>query len=590
MQPVQDPQQTIETRFRAAISAAFGPEWADIDPLVRVSTNPKFGDFQANVAMSLAKRLGRRPREVAEEILAKLDLDDFCHAPEIAGPGFVNCRLLDETLTGLAGVMRADDRLGIAVAAAPKTVVVDYSAPNVAKEMHVGHLRSTIIGDAIARVLDFLGHRVVAQNHIGDWGTQFGMLIEYLLDQRAAGGDQAEGSKIADLNRFYQKAKAAFDADPEFKQRARQRVVALQGGDEETLAIWRSLVDESEKHFRVLYARLRVALTDDDIRPESSYNDDLPGIVAELEQAGICEVSEGALCVFTDGFLTKQGERLPLIIRKSDGGYLYATTDLAALRHRIKVLGADRVCYVTGAPQAQHFAMVFATARAAGWLGPDVQVEHVPFGTILGEDKKPFRTRSGEVIKLDALLDEALERAGNIVAERTLELSPEERARVADVVSIGAVKYADLSGDRVKDYVFGWDRMLAMDGNTAPYLQYAYARICSIFRRAELERSEIAKDPNIAIALEHEDERALLFKLLLIGPVIRGVAHHLEPHTLCTYLFELASQFSAFYEACPVLKAESEELKRSRLAICDLTARALGLGLSLLGIETLERM
>ena len=586
---MQDPQQALSARFQAALALAFGDEFAAVDPLVRPSANPDFGDYQANVAMSLAKRLRRKPRDVAASILEKIELDDLCEPLEIAGPGFINCSLKPDYLARLAAALFRDERLGVPAAKPAQTIVVDYSAPNVAKEMHVGHLRSTIIGDALARTFAFLGHRVLRQNHIGDWGTQFGMLIELLLDPAAdatsIGGEA--GAQIADLNRFYQQAKQRFDGDPDFAERARQRVVALQSGDAETLAVWRRLVAESKRHFDSVYARLGVALTDADIRPESSYNDELPLVVEELEKQGLTELSDGALCVFAEGFTAKDGTRLPMIIRKSDGGYLYATTDLAALRHRIRELGADRIVYVTDSRQAQHFAMLFKSAEMAGWRADGVRIEHVAFGTILGEDNRPFKTRAGEVVKLDALLDEALQRATAIVEAGSKDLDVEERGRVAQLVSIGAVKYADLSGDRVKDYVFSWDRMMAMDGNTAPYLQYAYARICSIFRRAEISRESLAEAP---VSVEHEAEKALLLQLLLLGATIESVAESLEPHRLCTYLYELAASFSSFYERCPVLRAESEELVKSRLLLCDLTARSLRLGLELLGIDVLERM
>ena len=587
---MQDPQQALSARFSSAIASAFGDAHANTDPLVRPSANPAFGDYQANVAMGLAKQLKRKPRDVAAAILAELDVSGICEPPEIAGPGFVNCTLTSQYLCQLAAEMAANERLGVEAADPPSRSVIDYSAPNVAKEMHVGHLRSTVIGDALARIFAFLGHEVIRQNHIGDWGTQFGMLIELMLDpEEQADGKSVDGgvAHIADLNRFYQRAKKRFDDDDAFAQRSRRRVVALQSGDAETLSIWRSLVDESERHFKRLYDRLGVALTDADIRPESSYNDELPGIVERLEREGQTEVSDGALCIFPAGFATKQGERLPMIIRKSDGGYLYATTDLAALQYRVDTLAADRIIYVTDARQSHHFAMLFAAARAAGWLERGVRVDHVPFGAILGEDNRPFKTRSGEVVKLDLLLDQALQRAAAIVKDRSADLSAEERARIANAVSIGAVKYADLSGDRVKDYVFSWDRMMAMDGNTAPYLQYAFARISSILRKANVDASEAERAP---VTLVHPKEKALLLQVLLFGSTVRAAAESLEPHQLCTYLYGLATTFSSFYESCPVLRAEDDAEVRSRLALCALTARTLRSGLDLLGIEVLDRM
>jgi arginyl-tRNA synthetase len=574
---VADPQTTLTHRFRDALVRAFGDAYADVDPVVRPAQHPRFGDYQANVAMGLAKRLGKNPREVARAIIERLEMAGVSDPPEIAGPGFINLRLQDGYLAAEATGVAADERLGIEPAAQPETVVVDYSGPNVAKEMHVGHLRSTVIGDALARTLEFLGHRVIRQNHLGDWGTQFGMLIEHL---REAGG----AADFDDLNELYRQAQGRFAAEPAFAERARRRVVALQSGDPETLALWRRLVDESKRHFDAIYRRLGATLGDGDFRPESFYNPMLPEVVAELEQKGLTRVSEGALCVFLPGFVREDGEPLPLIIRKSDGGYLYATTDLAALRYRVRELGARRLIYVTDARQQQHFAMVFKTAERAGWLGGGVRAEHVPFGTILGEDGKPFRTRGGETVRLAELLDEAERRATAVVAEKNPELDAATRAQVARTVGIGSIKYADLSSDRVKDYVFSWDRMLAMDGNTAPYLQYAYARIRSIFRKGGVARG------GGPIRIAHAAERTLVLRLLQMSGVLQAVAESLEPHRLCGHLYDIATTFSTFYESCPVLQAEDASQRQSRLALCDLTARTLARGLDLLGIEVVERM
>jgi arginyl-tRNA synthetase len=444
--------------------------------------------------------------------------------------------------------------------------------------MHVGHLRSTVIGDAIAHTLAFLGHRVIRQNHLGDWGTQFGMLIEQLLEAGEPAG--------ADLDDLYRAAQARFERDPAFAARARERVVALQAGDPTSLALWRRLVQQSTERFAAVYARLGAALTTADIRPESFYNPLLPDIVAELEAKGLARPSEGALCVFLDGFTRPDGTPLPLMVRKSDGGYLYATTDLAALRYRVEVLRAERLIYVTDARQAQHFAMVFAAARRAGWLPPHVRAEHVPFGTVLGEDGRPFRTRSGDTVRLADLLDEAERRAAALVAEKNPALDAAARARVARAVGIGAIKYADLASDRVKDYVFSWERMLAMEGNTAPYLQYAYARIRSIFRKA----AGMPPPPAGPLVLGEPAERALVLKLLQLGGVVRAVGETLEPHRLCAYLYDVATAFSTFYERCPVLQAPDSARRASRLWLCELTARTLACGLGLLGIEVLERM
>ncbi len=575
---VADPQDVLARRLRDAIARAFGPEHAATDPLVRPAQHPRFGDYQANVAMPLAQRLGRAPREVAAAIVAHLDVGDVAHPPEIAGPGFVNFTLTDAFLGHQAAALAADPRCGVEPAATPLTTVVDYSGPNVAKEMHVGHLRSTVIGDALAHTLAFLGHRVIRQNHLGDWGTQFGMLIEHLLEAGEPAG--------ADLDALYRAAQRRFETDPAFAARARERVVALQAGEPTSLALWRRLVEQSTARFAAVYARLGAALTPADIRPESFYNPQLPGIVAELEAKGLARPSEGALCVFLDGFTRPDGTPLPLMVRKSDGGYLYATTDLAALRYRVEVLHAERLIYVTDARQAQHFAMVFAAARAAGWLPPHVRAEHVPFGTVLGEDGRPFRTRSGDTVRLADLLDEAERRAAALVAEKNPALDAATRARVARAVGIGAIKYADLASDRVKDYVFSWERMLAMEGNTAPYLQYAYARIRSIFRKGG--GSPLAPPPSLALG--EPAERALVLRLLQLGGVVHAVAETLEPHRLCAHLYDVATAFSTFYERCPVLQAPDVTRRTSRLWLCELTARTLACGLGLLGIEVLERM
>ncbi|WP_437904852.1 arginine--tRNA ligase [Sorangium sp. So ce327] len=575
-----DPVHALARALQAAITAAFGAEHAAVDPSLRRSTH---ADYQANAAMALGKRLGKPPREVAAAIVAALQLDGICRKVEIAGPGFVNLTLEDAYLTRELAETAGGGRLGIAPAAEPETVIVDYSGPNAAKEMHVGHLRSTIIGDALARVLEALGNRVIRQNHLGDWGTPFGMLIEHMLDLGEAAASQE--LSVGDLDAFYRQARAKFDGDAAFAERSRRRVVRLQGGDEQTLALWRQLVRESTRYFESVYRRLGVTLTDADFAGESFYNPMLPDVIEELGRKGLARESEGALCVFPAGFTGKGGEPLPLIVRKQDGGYGYATTDLAAIRHRLTTVGARRIVYVVGAPQSQHFAMVFATAREAGWLAPPARAEHVAFGSVLGADKKMFKTRSGDTVKLSDLLDEATERASKVVREKNPELDAEAADAVARAVGVGAVKYADLSSDRIKDYVFDWDRMLAFEGNTAPYLMYAHARIRSIFRKAGVESPREA-----GIVLSEPAERALALELLRFGAVLEDVAATLEPHRLCGYLFELAGSFTSFYERCPVLRAESDDVRRSRLALCDLTAEVLAKGLGLLGIEAPERM
>jgi arginyl-tRNA synthetase len=478
--------------------------------------------------------------------------------------------------------MLADDRLGVAQAEHAETVVVDYSAPNVAKEMLVHHLRSTIIGDAIVRLLDFAGDRVIRQNHVGDWGTPFGMLIEHLLDEQAAGRD----STVRELAEFYRAARARFDGDATFAERARHRVVLLQGGDATTLVHWRRLVDASVEHFSALYDQLGVTLRPEDVAGESRYNDALATVVADLERAGLARPSEGAICVFLPGFTGRDGQPVPLMVRKQDGGYTYATTDLAALRHRTQVLGARRVIYVVGAPQSQHLAMVFETARRAGWVGPDVRLEHVAFGSVLGRDKKMLKTRAGDVVSLASLLDEAVDRAARVVAAKSPHLEPALRARIAAAVGIGAIKYADLSNDRIKDYVFDWDRMLALDGNTAPYLMYAHTRIRSILRRSGVPEDAAAGG---AIRVAEPAERSLALELLEFPATVAKTDETLQPHRVCGTLYAIATAFMTFYERCPVLRAE-EPTRSSRLALCVLTARTLARGLDLLGIAAPDQL
>lgn len=578
-----DPVTTLHDRLQAAIEAVLGPEHADADPVLRRSAQPQFGDYQANAAMALAKQVGRVPRELAADLVAAADLDDLCSAVEVAGPGFINLTLRPEALAAAAAALLDDDRLGVPTAAPRQRVVIDYSSPTVTKEMHVGHLRSTVIGDAIARVLEFAGHDVIRQNHYGEWGTQFGMLIEHLSSKGGTGGSVS----IEDLNVFYQEANARFTDDPEFKERARRRVVELQAGEAESTELWRQFVDAAVGHVEEVYDTLGVTLRPEDARPESSFNDDLDDVAAELEKQGVARIDDGALCAFPEGFKNREGDPLPLMVRKSDGAYGYQATDLAALRHRARDLSADRIVYVVDARQSQHLAMVFEVARQAGWVPADTEVVHVAFGTIMGPDGKPFKSRSGENVKLADVLHEAVERAEATIAEKNPDLDAATRAEAARQVGIGAVKYADLSSDRIKDYVFDWDRMLSFDGNTGPYLQYAHARIQSIFRRAE----GAGAAPALGEVLIGEDaERALVLHLLGFGEVVDAVAATLQPHRLCGYLFDLAQAFTAFYEACPVLRAPDEATRTSRLALCELTARTLRCGLGLLGIAAPDRM
>ena len=579
MPPIMaDFQQTLIQRFADALANAFGDEVAEVDPLIGPAKNPRFGDYQANVAMSLGKRLGSNPRQVAEKIVEHLDVADLCEPPTIAGPGFINLRLTDAALADHARALAGDAAMGIAPAADPQTVVVDYSSPNVAKEMHVGHLRSTVIGDALVRVLEAAGHRVIRQNHLGDWGTQFGMLIETMADTGVAAG--AQTFHVGDLNELYRQAKARFDQDAAFADRARQRVVLLQAGDPDSVNLWHQLVAESQRHFNEAYDRLGVRLADEDVRGESAYNAHLPEVIQALVDAGVARQSEGAIVVFVDGYES------PMIVRKRDGGYGYDATDLAALRYRVQQLDADRLIYVTDARQGEHFAKLFDAGRRMGWLD-NAAAEHVTFGMVLGEDNRPFKTRSGDTVRLRDLLDEARQRAAAIVAEKNPDLTEIERQQVARVVGIGAIKYGDLSSDRSRDYVFSWNRMLAMDGNTAPYLQYAYARIRSIFRRGQVDPATLGAGE---LTVGDPAERALVLKLAQLPGVVRAVAANLQPHHLCTYLYELATTFSSFYEQCPVLRADDAAARTSRLVLCDLTARALERGLGLLGIDVLERM
>jgi arginyl-tRNA synthetase len=576
-----DPLVVLEQRFAAALDR-LGPEASGADPVIRPSQR---ADYQANVAMALAKRLKRQPGELAEDLVAAVELDDVCESVEIAGPGFINLSLRDDFLVASLADLRSPTR-GVRPASEPETVVVDYSAPNVAKEMHVGHLRSTIIGDSLVRILQFVGHSVVRHNHIGDWGTPFGMLIEHLLD---LGEEKAVHElTVSDLNSFYQAARAEFDGDPDFAERSRQRVVELQAGDAETMRLWQLLVDHSKRYFTTIYDDLGVTLSSDDFKGESSYNDALVSVVDDLDAKGILVVDDGARCVFPPGFTNRDGDPLPMIVQKRDGGFGYAATDLAALRHRVADLGATRVLYVVGAPQADHLAMVFAVATMAGWLEPPARAEHVSFGSVLGSDGKMFRTRAGETIRLADLVREASERARAVVEAKNPELTSDEMDAVAGAVGIGAVKYADLSTDRVQDYVFDWDRMLALNGNTAPYLQYAHARVRSIFRRAGLDDPSDADELHVVIS--DPSERALVVKLLAFDGVVQGVVDSLLPHRLCTFLFELASTFTTFYEQCPVLKADTDALRASRLDLCDLTASVLATGLDLLGIEAPDRI
>ena len=572
----------LTDRFAAALTQSFGEDFARRDPVIRSS---QFADFQANVALPLAKELKSKPRDIAAQIVDNLDLDGVCETPEISGPGFINLTFTPEFL---ASTLTAG---GVAAAPAntePQTIAIDYSAPNVAKEMHVGHLRTTVVGDALARTHEFLGNTVIRQNHIGDWGTPFGMLIEHLLD---VGVDSDEASEVSENpNAFYQAARAKFDSDEAFATRSRARVVKLQGGDEETLDLWTTLVGYSREYFNRIYSLLDVTLTDDDLAGESTYNDVLAGVCDGLESKGLATISDGALCVFPDGFTGREGEPLPLIIRKSDGGYGYATTDLAAVRNRAVNLGVNRALYVVGTPQAMHFDMVFTVARAAGWLPETFSPEHVKIGNVLGSDGKILRTRSGAPLRLAELLEEAVTRAKATLSESSVDFEPAEADEVARIVGIGAVKYADLSVAHDTSYTFDLDRMLAPIGNTAPYLQYAGARIRSIGRKAKAEGVDASQVANAAISLGESAERELALSILGFADVVAEVAAGSTPHRLCTYLFDLAQAFTSFYEQCPVLIAETPELRDSRLRLSAIVLEVLQAGLGVLGIRVPERM
>lgn len=586
----------VEDVVRAAISREL-PELAGADPVVRRSEH---ADFQSNAALALARPVRRTGPDLAGALAAALrgQAPEPVAAVTVSGPGFLNLTLADAAVWRQVADRLADPRLGVGTPHAGQRTVIDYSAPNIAKEMHVGHLRTTIIGDCLARVLDFLGARVIRQNHLGDWGTQFGMLIQYLdehpdaawhHDQLADGASEVSAvSAVSALDKLYRAARAAFDADAAFADRARARVVALQAGEPATVAAWRDIVAESELAFGEIYRRLGVLLTADDAAGESFYNPMLAGVVEELTGAGIARASDGALCVFFDDITGPDGTPVPLMVRKSDGGYGYDATDLATIRYRIHELKADRILYVVDARQALHFRMVFAAARRAGWLTGGVHVEHVAFGTVLGADGRPFKTRSGDTVKLMDLLDAAVERARAVVAEKNPDLGGGELGRVAEQVGVGAVKYADLSTSRTKDYVFDVDRMVSLAGNTGVYLQYAHARICSILRKAPSGASGAAQvDPALPLSIS---ERALVLALDGYGDTLTEVGRTLEPHRLCGYLFGLAKTFTDFYENCTVLAADSPAVRGNRLALCHLTARTLRDGLSLLGIAAPERL
>ncbi len=574
-------QALLSEKVSQAMIAAGAP--ADCEPQVRQSAKVQFGDYQANGMMAVAKKLGMAPRQLAEQVLTHLDLNGIASKVEIAGPGFINIFLDPAFLAKHVEQALTSDRLGVAKPA-KQTVVIDYSAPNVAKEMHVGHLRSTIIGDAAVRTLEFLGHHVIRANHVGDWGTQFGMLIAYLEKQQQ---ENAGEMALADLEGFYREAKKHYDEDEAFAERARSYVVKLQGGDEYFLQMWRKLVDITMSQNQITYDRLNVTLTRDDVMGESLYNPMLPGIVADLKAKGLAVESEGATVVFLDEYKNKEGEPMGVIIQKKDGGYLYTTTDIACAKYRYETLHADRVLYYIDSRQHQHLMQAWTIVRKAGYVPDSVPLEHHMFGMMLGKDGKPFKTRAGGTVKLADLLDEALERARRLVSEKNPDMPADELEKLANAVGIGAVKYADLSKNRTTDYIFDWDNMLAFEGNTAPYMQYAYTRVLSVFRKSGLDENDLA---NAKVQLSEDREAQLAARLLQFEETLTGVAREGTPHVMCAYLYDVAGLFSGFYEHCPILSAENDEIRNSRLKLALLTAKTLKLGLDTLGIETVERM
>ncbi|KAA0384456.1 arginine--tRNA ligase [Salmonella enterica] len=574
-------QALLSEKVSQAMIAAGAP--ADCEPQVRQSAKVQFGDYQANGMMAVAKKLGMAPRQLAEQVLTHLDLSGIASKVEIAGPGFINIFLEPAFLAEQVQQALASDRLGVSQPTR-QTIVVDYSAPNVAKEMHVGHLRSTIIGDAAVRTLEFLGHHVIRANHVGDWGTQFGMLIAWLeKQQQENAGDMA----LADLEGFYRDAKKHYDEDEAFAERARNYVVKLQSGDTYFREMWRKLVDITMTQNQITYDRLNVTLTRDDVMGESLYNPMLPGIVADLKAKGLAVESEGATVVFLDEFKNKEGDPMGVIIQKKDGGYLYTTTDIACAKYRYETLHADRVLYYIDSRQHQHLMQAWTIVRKAGYVPDSVPLEHHMFGMMLGKDGKPFKTRAGGTVKLADLLDEALERARRLVAEKNPDMPADELEKLANAVGIGAVKYADLSKNRTTDYIFDWDNMLAFEGNTAPYMQYAYTRVLSVFRKANIDEQALASAP---VIISEDREAQLAARLLQVEETLTVVAREGTPHVMCAYLYDVAGLFSGFYEHCPILSAENDAVRNSRLKLAQLTAKTLKLGLDTLGIETVERM
>jgi len=573
-------QAILSDKISAAMQAAGAPEGSDA--LVRQSAKAQFGDYQANGVMGAAKKMGINPRQLAEQVVSHLDLEGIASKIDIAGPGFINIFLEPNWITTQAEHALSSDHLGLSPVKS-ETIVIDYSAPNVAKQMHVGHLRSTIIGDAAARTLEFLGHKVIRANHVGDWGTQFGMLIAYLEKMQ---NENASDMALADLEEFYREAKQHYDSDEAFAERARGYVVKLQSGDEYCRKMWRKLVDITMQQNQQTYHRLNVTLTEDDVMGESLYNDMLPGIVADLKAKGLAVESEGATVVYLDEFKNKEGEPMGVIIQKKDGGFLYTTTDIACAKYRHEVLHADRALYYIDSRQHQHLMQAWTIVRKAGYIPESMSLEHHMFGMMLGKDGKPFKTRSGGTVRLSDLLDEAIERAQILIRAKNPDMPEDELNNVANVVGIGAVKYADLSKSRTTDYIFDWDNMLAFEGNTAPYMQYAYTRVASIFKKANITQADLTQP----MALQDPRELTLATRLMQFEETILMVARDGTPHVMCAYLYDLAGLFSSFYEHCPILTAENDAQRQSRLKLALLTQKTLKAGLDTLGIETVERM
>lgn len=579
--PIYQTNMKLHQLVAAEVEQAFSANGLIDQPIIlQPAKNRDFGDYQINGVMGAAKKTRQNPRELAQKVADALQQNPLIATARVAGPGFINLKLRPEKLAQYIKTSLQDEHLGIARNSKPQTIVIDYSSPNLAKEMHVGHLRSSIIGDSLNRVLTFLGHKVIAQNHVGDWGTQFGMLVAYLIEQQQNGRADLE---LADLEQFYRNAKVRFDEDKNFADTARDYVVKLQSGDASVLALWQQFVQTSLQHAQAVYKKLGLKLLPADVTGESFYNDQLQSTVNELLAKGIAVDSDGTKVVFLDEFKNQDNEPAAFIIQKKDGGFLYASTDLACLRYRINTLHGNRLLYVVDARQSLHFDELFTVARKAGWLPDTVHAEHVPFGTMMGKDGKPFKTRSGDTVKLMDLLNEAVTRASALVASKNPELSADEIAHIGEVVGIGAVKYADLSKNRTSDYIFDWDSMLSFEGNTAPYLQYAYTRVQSVFRKAG------TWDNNAAITLNEAMEQQLAVELLKFEDVLDSVANTSYPHYLAAYLYQIATLFSRFYEACPILKAD-EATRNSRLQLTSLTGKTLQQGLALLGIDTLETM